>query len=116
MYTFFSDAVHSEPEFTFPPAPPPPTPLSALPQSMAARRRWPGLSVQVDVRTGSSVWTEPGQDTDGDEDADEDPDGDGESGRRSPVVVVGGVTNPDVDPDAAEKVEAGVNTFDWAER
>ena len=83
---------------------------------MAARRRWPGLSVQVDVRTGSSVWTEPGQDPDGDEDADEDPDGDGESGRRSPVVVVGGVTNPDVDPDAAEKVEAGVNTFDWAER
>lgn len=101
------------PEFAFPPAPQPPAPLSALPQAMPARRRWPGLSVQVDVRTGSSVWAEPGQDPDGDEDADEDPDADGDAGRRSPVVVVGGVTNPDLDP---EKVETGVNTFDWAER
>ncbi|VDB90107.1 unnamed protein product [Peniophora sp. CBMAI 1063] len=116
VYTFFSDAVHSEPEFAFPPAPPPPTPLSVPPPIMPARRRWTGLSVQVDVRTGSSVWAEPGQDPDGEEDADEDPDGDGGAGRRSPITVVGGVTNPDLDPDAAEKVETSTNPFDWAER
>ena len=82
---------------------------------MPARRRYPGLSVQVDVRTGSSIWAEPEQYPDGDEDADDDPDADGDAGRYTPVVVVGGVTNPDTDPDAAEKVE-GVNTLDWAER